>query len=296
MNPTAIITGDIHLREDTPECRIDDFFSEQAKKIEWLYDLQEKYNCPILDAGDLFSKSKPSHYLTQWAIRNLPNNFHTVPGNHDLPNHNVSLLNKSALGVLVAAGITTVKNKPFFLYKTKVYPFAWGDELYPVQHNKKTRQIALCHVMTYMGESPWPNCRDPHAKLLMRKMKGYDLIITGHNHKAFVIESHTSGQLLVNPGSLMRSSVDQIDFKPRVYLWDSNKNKVEPVYVPIKKNVITREHVDKKKNKDERINAFVEKLTDDLDISSSFIKNMEEYFATHETKPLVQEIVWKALG
>ncbi len=294
MNPTAIITGDIHLREDIPVCRVDDFISEQTRKIKWLDSLQKKYDCPILDAGDLFSKSKPSHFLTQWAIRNLPYNFHTIPGNHDLPSHNISLLNKSALGVLIAAGAATVSKKPFTLHdKTIVYPFPWGKELSPVSEKNTIRQIALCHVMTYTGERPWPNCRDPHAKQLLRKMKGYNLVITGHNHKSFVVESRD--RILVNPGSLMRTNVDQINFKPRVYLWYAQENQVTPVYVPIKKEVISREHIDTKKNKDERINAFVEKLVDDLDISSSFTKNMEEYFATHKTDLLVQQIVWKAL-
>ncbi len=294
MNPTAIITGDIHLREDIPECRVDDFISEQTRKIKWLDSLQKKYNCPILDAGDLFLKSKPSHFLTQWAIRNLPYKFHTIPGNHDLPSHNISLLNKSALGVLIAAGAVTVPKKPFALHdKTIVYPFPWGKELSPVSEENKIRQIALCHVMTYTGVSPWPNCHDPHAKQLLRKMKGYNLVITGHNHKSFVVESRD--RILVNPGSLMRTNANQIDFKPRVYLWYAQENQVTPVYVPIKKGVISREHIDTKKSKDERINAFVEKLVDDLDISSSFTKNMEEYFATHKTDLLIQQIVWKAL-
>lgn len=294
MKPTAIITGDIHLREDTPVCRTDDFISEQSRKIKWLDALQRKHNCPILDAGDLFAKSKPSHFLTQWAIRNLPDQFHTVPGNHDLPSHNLALLNKSALGVLDAAGAVSVLEHAVPIPShAMIFPFPWGKELEPNEESTTLRTVALCHVMTYTGESPWPNCRDLNAKQLLRKMKGYDLVITGHNHKSFVIESR--GRVLVNPGSLMRSNADQMDFKPRVYLWYAEDNHVKPVYVPIKQGVITREHIDMKKDKDERINAFVEKLADDLDISSSFDKNMEEFFSTHSTKDTVQQIVWEAL-
>ena len=85
MKPTAILTGDIHLRDDQPVCRTDEYFAAQHRKIKWLRELQEKHDCPVFDAGDLFSRSKPSHFLLQWAIQELPERFHTIPGNHDLP-------------------------------------------------------------------------------------------------------------------------------------------------------------------------------------------------------------------
>ncbi len=296
MKPTAIITGDIHLREDRPVCRTDDYFEAQTRKIKWLCDLQEEHNVPILDAGDLFAKSKPSHFMTQWAIRNLPDEFHTIPGNHDLPSHNLSLLNKSALGVLDAAGAVVILEQPLHMSKDSVlvFPFPWGSVLHPHPDEVRTSVVALCHVMTFTGETPWPGCVDLPARQLLRHMKEYDLVITGHNHKAFVVKSR--GRLLVNPGSLMRSSASQIDFKPRVYLWYMEDNHVEPVYVPIEEDVVTTKHLDMSKEKDKRINAFVEKLNEDIDISSSFVKNMEEYLKKNKTSKIIREIVWSALG
>lgn len=299
MQPTAIITSDIHLREDRPACRIDDYFETQSKKIEWLCDLQIKYDCPVLDAGDLFAKSKPSHFMTQWAIRNIPNGFHTIPGNHDLPSHNLSLLEKSALGVLDAAGAADVMIcNPLNLDKVIVHPYPWGAETHPLDKKNKHDSlfyVALCHIMVFTGQIPWPDCVDLSARQLLRKMKGYDLIITGHNHKAFIIKSR--GRLLVNPGSLMRSNASQIDFKPRVYLWYSEDNHVEPVFVPIEEGIITTDHLDAIKEKDKRINAFVEKLhsSGDMNISSSFERNMEEYFKQNKTTEVVRQTVWEAL-
>lgn len=298
MEPSAIITGDIHLREDRPICRTDDYFAALSKKIKWLRDIQIKYGCPIFDAGDLFAKSKPSYFLVQWAIKYLPRRFHSVPGNHDLPSHNLSLLEKSALGLLSAAEIVRVLTKhPISIpsIKTVIHPYPWGVDIGPLKQSKgNSSHIALCHVMTFTGEAPWPGCVDLSARELLRKMKGYDLVITGHNHKPFVIESR--GRLLVNPGSLMRSSASQINYKPRIYLWYQEDNHVEPIYVPIEANVITTEHLDKTKEKDIRINAFVEQLSKEMNISSSFERNMEEYFKTHETTDNIKHIVWSALG
>lgn len=296
-NPTAIITGDIHLRDDQPVCRTDDYFQAQAQKIKWLLNLQEEHGCPILDAGDLFAKSKPSHYLVQWAINNLPySDMYTVPGNHDLPSHNLELLDKSGLGVLVAAqAIQVIMGRKILSKNFVVDGFPWGKEPKGLQGDGRGElpHVALCHVMTFDGESPWPGCKDLSATKLLRRMSGYDLVITGHNHKAFVVQRQ--GRLLVNPGSLMRSNAEQADFKPRVYLWYAEDNTVEPIYVPIEEDVVSREHLDVVKDKDERIDAFVTKLSGDFDVSLSFEKNLEQFFSTNRIRSSVKDLVWESV-
>ena len=294
--PTAILTGDIHLRDDSPTCRTDDYTEAQAKKIAWLRGLQLKHGCPILDAGDLFNKSKPSHQLMNWSILKMPDEFYTVPGNHDLPSHNLKLIDKSGLGILWAAGVANVMVAPEGdVHGIDVYPFPWGSELEATEEAEEgdCPKVAICHVMTYEGDSPWPGCTDPTATQLLRKMKGYDLVLTGHNHKAFVIERQ--GRLLVNPGSLMRSNADQADFKPRVYLWYAEDNTVEAVYVPIEEGVVNRDHIDKVADRDERIDAFVDRLSDDYEISLSFRKNVEEFFSANRVRGGVEKLVWEAI-
>ena len=295
MKPLAILTGDIHVRDDQPVCRTDDFFEAQAKKIAWLRHLQQEHDCPILDSGDLFAKAKPSHFLIQWAILNLPAEMFTIPGNHDLPSHNLDLLDKSGLGVLRAAAAVQVLLRPFNVHSSlDVYPFPWGAEPSPLRRPSKSAQprIALCHVMTYQGAEPWPGCKDSNSFELLKKMVGYDLVLTGHNHRPFVEEY--DGRLLVNPGSLMRSNADQIDFKPRVYLWYGGTD-IEAVYVPIEKDVITRDHIDVVNDRDKRIDAFVSRLSTDFEISLSFEKNLEEFFSANRVRQGVKDIVWSAV-
>lgn len=297
MKPTAILTGDIHLRDDQPICRTDDFFAAQAKKLAWLRDLQRKHDCPILDAGDVFAKAKPSHFLLQWAIQEMPDHFHTIPGNHDLPSHNLELLDKSGLGVLDAAGAVSIHLEPWHeAGVADIYPFPWGVELKPVATVRRrgvAPKVAICHIMTYSGESPWPGCQDMDALSLLKYMEGFALVLTGHNHKPFVAEHE--GRLLVNPGSLMRSSSDQADHKPRVYLWYAEDNHVEPVFVPIEEGVVSREHIEVVENRDERIDAFVSRLSGDFEISLSFERNLEEFFSKNRIRQGVKDIVWDAV-
>lgn len=301
---TAIITSDIHLREDQPVCRADDFWTAQEEKIRWLCGLAKKYDCPILDAGDLFNHWKPSPRLLQWALRELPPNIFTIPGNHDLPAHSLTRYGESGLGVLEEANKVLVLKSPNPFQVTgnpsfDLHPFPWGMEPAPCPPRRRTaqrmnRRVALIHTMTYHGESPWPGCVDPNAEELMEQMAGYDLIIVGHNHKPFVLECE--GRVLLSPGCLTRQSADQAAHKPRVWLWFAEDNRVEPLYAPAREGVVVRDHIDSVEERDARIDAFVQRLSGDWEVGLSFERNLEGFFSTNRVRKGVKDIVWEAVG
>ena len=64
---SAILCGDVHLREDSPICRTDDVWAAQWKKIDFISDLQKTHDCPVLCSGDLFDYWKPSPNLLTFA-------------------------------------------------------------------------------------------------------------------------------------------------------------------------------------------------------------------------------------
>lgn len=293
MNPSAILTADLHLREDIPVCRLDDFFAAQHRKVTFIRDLQKEHGgIPVLDAGDLFDHWKPSPFLLQWAIRNLPDMV-TVDGNHDQSSHNRSLYEKTGLAVLEAAGVVNVLTEKWGGFKDLIlYPLPWGTDPYGVPGRDK-RQVALIHAMTYTGRSPYPGCEDPGASTLLKKMSGFDLVVSGHNHKPFVVEKE--GRLLVNPGSMMRTTADQMEHKPRVYLWYAEKNEVEPVYLPIEEGVVSREHIEVVERREERIEAFVSRLNQDVEIGLSFERNMERHLAANRMRSRTVEIIEEAM-
>lgn len=281
-NITAILTGDWHLREDAPVCRIDDFWESQWEKVDFISNLQKQYGCPVWHSGDLFNKWNPSLYLVAETIKHLPNKFFTIYGNHDLPQHNLELVHKCGINLLREANKLTVMNGEH-----------WGSKTPSVFNMIAEKKILLWHVMTYVGREPWPGCPDPKAITLLKKHKDFDLILTGHNHKAFVVEDN--GRLLVNPGSIMRQDADQIDFKPRVYLWDAKLNEVEIVFLPIKDDAVSREHLDKKQNRDGRIEAFISRLNTDWEGGLSFEENLEMLMTKNKTKDAIKKIVYQNL-
>jgi DNA repair exonuclease SbcCD nuclease subunit len=287
-NPDLILTSDWHLREDTPTCRLDDYWAAQWKKVDFVAALQKKYNCLVLHGGDLYDHWKPSPNLIRETMLHLPESFCTIYGQHDLPQHSLELVHKCGINVLSTAG-----------YLTILAGTHWGNNpevpslIRDYSSTRLNFQILVWHVMNYSGAKPWPGCLDSSALKLLQKYPQFGLILTGDNHKPFV-ETY-EGRLLVNPGSLMRMDADQIDFKPRVYLWYSATNTVTPVYLPIDEGVVTREHIEQKVQREGRIDAYVSKLDLKWKGEMDYLENVRILMLKNKTRTSVQQIVYKAL-
>lgn len=292
--PDLILTSDWHLREDTPICWKGNFLDEQTQSIGFVGGLQSKYNCPVVHAGDLFHHWKPSPWLLSYAIDYLPLDFYTIYGQHDLPQHNWELREKCGIFCLERAGSVKVLNgchygqEPNPLHSMLEIGNGEYQVLNTIQPN-----ILVWHHLTYKGNPPFPGAAGGQASVMLRKYPQFDLIVTGDNHQSFT--ANYGKQLLVNPGSLTRQKADQIDFEPRVYLWYAEDNTVEPVYLPIAKGVISREHIDRVEKRDERIDAFISKLDDEYEVGVSFEENLEEFFQVNNTEEDIKQIIYKSI-
>lgn len=300
MKASAILTADIEIRSFQPVCRTDNHWKAQERKIKWLCDLQkENDNCPIFDAGDLLDKkykTNPSHELLNWAIHNLPYDIYTVPGNHDLPGKSIKNYKNSAMAVLEGAGVLTAVGTTF-LDDFAIIGFPWGV---PIKlsnrqsqyiNKKKKPIIALIHEMIYENEPPFPGCEGFSAEQVIDMLPGVDLIVTGHHHQTFTLKK--GKQILVNPGSLMRNDADQVDFKPSVFLWYAENNSIKRVFVPIEEGVISREHIEVVKQREERLDAFIEKLGDQTVTGVNFHENLERAVSSKEVAQPVKDKVWQ---
>jgi DNA repair exonuclease SbcCD nuclease subunit len=281
---TAILCGDIHLREDQPICRTDDFWSAQWRKLDFISDLQKQYQCPVWCSGDLFDHWKPSPMLLSEASKHLPENFFTVYGQHDLPQHSIDLAHKCGAYNLMVNGKVSILQTGH--WNTSLDDGRTGFIV-------RDRQATIQHITTYQGKLPWPGCTSPMAASLLRKYPQFDLIVTGDNHKPFVEEY--KGRLLVNVGSMMRSTADQINYKPCVWLWYAETNTVKPVYLPIEEGVISREHLEVQEQRESRIDAFINRLNTEWEASLSFEENLEVFAKQNNIRKSVMEIIYKAL-
>jgi len=283
----GIFVSDIHLQESVPVARIDDFWNAQWEKLDFISELQKWHECPVINAGDLYDFWKPSPMLLSKTMEHLPDVFWTIYGQHDLPQHNNELAYKSGIYCLEKA--KALQTMPC-MGGWGLSPEDWKEYELPTLAGKT---YFVWHHMTYQGKNLFPGSTASNAAKLLRKYPQYDLIITGDNHKPFV-EKH-EGRLLVNPGSLFRTTAAQKDHKPRVYLWFADTNTVEPVYLPINENAISREHIEQKEERDNRINSFIETLNEDWQAEMSFEDNVEEFCAVNNIKQPIIDIIQKAI-
>ena len=279
--PDGILCGDNHLREDTPTCFTGDWHQEQWKAMELIRNLQARYKCPVLNSGDLFHHWKASPSLLSQALFFLPEDFNSIAGQHDLPQHALELINKSGLHTLEVAGKLNVLKGCHF-----------GQEPFEPSITLKNKTILVWHHMTYL-QKPFPGASGGMAEGILRKYPQFDLIVTGDNHTSFTVEY--KGRRFVNTGNMTRQSVAQIDFKPCVWLWYAEDNSVEQVFLPIQEGVISREHIDIKEKRNDRIDAFVEELQSDWESNMSFEDNLKRFQETNNIETDVMNLIFKAI-
>lgn len=291
----AILTADLHLSLRTPIARTDDYPEAQKRKLQFIQELSYKNNfCPILCSGDIFDRWNSTSELCSWAFDNLPKNIIAIPGNHDLPLHSLDQYKKSSLYLLdTVQKIIVLKNEGLFVRGMDVFGIASGSDIRITERKSTRRRILLLHELVIQNTgSPIPGGYTA-AKILEMFGKDFDLIVTGDNHQSFTVKTKKS--LLVNPGSMMRITADQADFRPRCYLYYAEDNSVVPVEFPIQKEVHNRDHLIGKKEREERIAAYIERMKTDWDVGVSFRGNLEAFFKENSVPRKVREIIWQHL-
>lgn len=293
----ALLTSDWHARETSPICRTDNYIETLIRKMEFVKQLSSVEQVPVYHAGDLFDHWKPSPYLISLVYQHVPPMFLSVFGQHDLPQHNPDLSYKSGLGMLMNAhriqcpeGWASWNQEPG---EAPDWTFCVSDDDSLIEF-RLPRKIMVMHRFVWRGKLPWPGCTAPTAREVLEQYPEYDLIVTGDNHKPFI--ERLDGRILVNPGSLMRMTADQEDFEPRIYAWNAELNDVYPIYIPIEKGVISREHIDNKEERDARIQAFVEKLvSEDWGSDISLEGGLERFITENSIPSSISEIIYRAI-
>jgi DNA repair exonuclease SbcCD nuclease subunit len=257
----ALAIADIHLSHRPPlaRCEEPDWYKAMQRPLNELQALAEKYDVPVLCAGDVFHRWDACPELINFAIDHLPK-MYSVPGQHDLPHHSHDDIQKSAYMTLVKAKVLT----PLFAhgiqidFKTgtaRVCGFGWKEPVaYPPVH--QSLNIAVVHEYTWKKGYGHPEAVRPLEDGFPKKYSEYDVIITGDNHKSF--DYIYARRHLFNAGSLMRRASDQIDHKPRVGLIHSDGT-VTSHYLDISKDKISKATVEEE-IKEHGLGAFLEEL------------------------------------
>jgi len=233
----AILCADLHLAAKPPVCRLGegDWFAAMARPLREISDLSNEYDAPVLCAGDVFDRWNCSPELINFALENLPDDMYSIPGQHDLPFHRLDSMNQSAYGTMVISNTIvdlgsndhTVDDVPGALLNGNihVFGFPWGSELKPCPcPEEKFFKIALVHKFVWSKkETGYYGVSDTeHVSNYLKKLKGYDVVVFGDNHKGFKVTSTKTGQIILNCGTMMRRTIAEVDYRPRVRLMYSS--------------------------------------------------------------------------
>ena len=223
----ALACADVHLCSKAPISRSEeaDWYQAMAKPLTELISLATEYDVPVLCAGDIFDRWNPNPELLNFALEHFGkiDQLYTIPGQHDLPYHGYSDMDKSGYGVLRKVGVISdiVPGTPEEICShgvdLLVHGFPWNHPVTSVDTKPDVLQIALVHEYCWKRGHSYPGADKRHrASEHVKKLQGYDVAIYGDNHKGF---THQQGDVTVyNCGGFMRRKSDELMSRPAVGL------------------------------------------------------------------------------
>lgn len=231
----AVLCSDIHLSHTPPVARSaePDWYRAQARVLDQLGALGDKYG-PIVCAGDIFDRWNSPPELINFAIACLPHMF-AIPGQHDLPHHNLDELRRSALWTLVEADAISLieecgswlgyeDGKDPVLYG---YGCPWGGSLKSPQRSEGGIHLAVVHQYIWKQGHGYPGAPvDSKVGGAIRQLSGFDAAVVGDNHSGFLAWQNR----LINCGCLIRRKQDERKYRPMVGLLHEDAH-IEPHYL-----------------------------------------------------------------
>jgi len=289
-----VITGDNHHDGNkTPICRTDDFYETQRRKIHFVNGTCEQHNAIHLNCGDIVDRAKgrtATDALSTFFIVSEYNEMYGISGNHDQPNKLLSKVNEGVLGSLMKSDIFHLITDPILLQgNILVYGYNYGEE---IKHTSdkylKDEYIKIALYHGFVTDDENSIIGGLYAPSIVSEFKDdYHFIFTADNHVPFEMESGDC--TLINVGSLLRTTISQIDYKPSIILLDTDTLSWERIPVPIVEDVISTEHKDKLEAKRNTMEAVVNTVKTHENVELSF-DNEIEYLVTENTKTMNENI------
>lgn len=306
------VGSDLHLRATTPVNRKDAFTNAQKRKVEYI--INYAYENPLIKAilwgGDIYDH----HDVPYWVVERYINVFKAaqtylydpwelvVFGQHDQRFHTSDKVNTPLGTTLAAVDLMQLMGaKPFVLELPQeapvhVYGLSWGEEVPQPTTTENVVNILVAHMMTTENGPLWPGHEGfVKASEFLKTHPEFKYVVTGDNHQQFV--TRYRNRALINPGSVMRANIDQVDFEPAFFVLDTVTGQIDRVPFPIEsgKQVFYLEKVAEEKARDERLETFILTLKADAPDTLNFRRNlitfMEQNTLEQSVKDTIQEIM-----
>lgn len=290
---------DLHLTDSRPKGRIDDYTETLKSKFLFILETAKEKECElILQPGDFMDSPSVSYDFLCWLIYyikycDIP--IITTTGQHDLryrnfENTSFRTLSYSCDNLIILKGDGEIYRRKDS--NVSIYASPFNKEVPPIEKTlKKQFNILITHRMI-VQEKIWAGQTDAESSNLFLRNNKFDLIVSGDNHQSF-IQSH-KGRYLINCGSMMRSTIAQVDHKPFVVLFDTDKpDDLEIIKIPIAmpKKVFDLQKKGDKKEVDANLNAFCSGLSKSKEMGLVIEDNLLEYYKENKIEKDLIEII-----
>jgi len=284
-----IFTADWHIRSDNPICRVDDFLDIQKKILLQIRDIAFKENACILVAGDIFDKARIEPYFEIMLIDIFKRcEMYVVAGNHELLYHRLDNIDKSSLGVLIRQDnwtlLQTSSNHCFDTFKG----FSYGENI------ENGKNLVLLHKYCEMYNLPDYIENGITAEYLCNNYD-YDIFVTGDNHHSFVYAK--KNKIVFNPGCITRQNVNLKKYQPVIFLYDSTLMKYEKIQLLDNDiEAIDDSYLKIKKQRDERVELFLNKLNIAGNMDVDFISNLRKFLKSNSINQKTRDKIWEIVN
>lgn len=228
----AIFTSDWHIWHYPPVFRSEEenwykamarpFFEikkyqKEQKNLWWKEDVE--YDIPVLVAGDIFDHYNPIPQAINFVLERIPENCFGVPGQHDLENHVLENIEKTAFWTLVKVGKIRMINQGDFLLvpeaNLEIYFSPWGGDIENIKPKPSPfKKVLVMHKYVWFDEKTrYGGTQKPSGQLsgLMEQLQKFDVAVFGDNHIPF--RCKIGNCQVVNCGTLLKRKRDERDYK-----------------------------------------------------------------------------------
>ena len=289
----ALHSADWHLRLDLPRCRVDsDWLETQRGIVRQIVALANSLDVPATAAGDIFHTPRVPDEVVSMLIEEAQKAKHgisIIAGNHDLPYHSWDNVSRSSFGIIW--NLAVAHQSGFFPLWELGGANNWGLPLPTPPGNG----ILFLHRLVFKNKKDLPpNVEASTAQDVLDEFPDYNWILTGDMHQAFHYVG-PDGRHVVNPGCITRQAADFRDYRPSVYLVDTDAEIVKQYYLDDTGEVIDDAYLQAEAERDERIGAFIETVKTSGAVSLDFLANVEKFLQTTALNPETKKAVIKLL-
>jgi len=295
-----IITADWHLRSQRPRCRLDDNWLEtQWNALGQIIDYANEYEADVIVIGDIFHSTNETTNevigLVQEVALHLERfgkSLYILAGNHDLPQHNLDNINRSAFQILLNSKninhldqLDIWRSDECNKMKISASNFGAADIL--------NTEIVFKHILCFPeNERIPPNDKIVKPSELFAQFENAKYIFTGDYHRQFV---YTKGKKkkLINPGCLLRQAADMMDYEPSVTLisFEDGELEYQILQIPDDERMVTDEYLEKEEMRNSRIEAFIERIKENEQVTFDFIENVHNLIKSNNINPEIKNTI-----